>query len=101
MKTPCLLTKPKAEDSFGITLAPLFLEEIYTKADDPANGAVVVMSGMVRNQTDGKAVVALEYQAYEPMALQVFYQIATDIRSQWPDVNRVVIYDRAVKNWGN
>lgn len=94
MKTPCLLTKPKAEDSFGITLAPLFLEEIYTKADDPANGAVVVMSGMVRNQTDGKAVVALEYQAYEPMALQVFYQIATDIRSQWPDVNRVVIYHR-------
>ncbi len=94
MKTPCLLTKPKAEDSFGITLAPLFLEEIYTKADDPANGAVVVMSGMVRNQTDGKAVVALEYQAYEPMALQVFYQIAADIRSQWPDVNRVVIYHR-------
>ncbi|MBC5797471.1 MAG: molybdenum cofactor biosynthesis protein MoaE [Sphaerospermopsis sp.] len=94
MKTPCLLTKPKAEDSFGITLAPLFLEEIYTKADDPANGAVVVMSGMVRNQTDGKAVVALEYQAYEPMALQIFYQIATDIRSQWPDVNRVVIYHR-------
>ncbi|MBD2135272.1 MULTISPECIES: molybdenum cofactor biosynthesis protein MoaE [Sphaerospermopsis] len=94
MKTPCFLTKPKAEDSFGITLAPLFLEEIYTKADDPANGAVVVMSGMVRNQTDGKAVVALEYQAYEPMALQVFYQIATDIRSQWPDVNRVVIYHR-------
>lgn len=94
MKTPCLLTKPKAEDSFGITLAPLFLEEIYTKADDPANGAVVVMSGMVRNQTDGKAVVALEYQAYGPMALQVFYQIAADIRSQWPDVNRVVIYHR-------
>ncbi|BAZ82450.1 molybdenum cofactor biosynthesis protein MoaE [Sphaerospermopsis kisseleviana CS-549] len=94
MKTPCLLTKPKAEDSFGITLAPLFLEEIYTKADDPANGAVVVMSGMVRNQTDGKAVVALEYQAYEPMALQIFYQIAADIRSQWPDVNRVVIYHR-------
>ncbi|QYX31992.1 molybdenum cofactor biosynthesis protein MoaE [Sphaerospermopsis torques-reginae] len=94
MKTPCLLTKPKAEDSFGITLAPLLLEEIYTKADNPANGAVVVMSGMVRNQTDGKAVVALEYQAYEPMALQVFYQIAADIRSQWPDVNRVVIYHR-------
>jgi len=30
---------------------------------------------MVRNQTDGKPVVALEYQAYEPMGLQVFRQI--------------------------
>ncbi len=82
------------EDSFAITLAPLSIEEIYTKADDPANGAVVVMSGMVRNQTDGKPVVALEYQAYEPMALRVFWQIAAEIRSLCPDVNRVVIYHR-------
>ena len=86
--------QPKAEDSFAITFAPLSMEEIYTKADDAANGAVVLMSGMVRNQTDGQSVVALEYQAYEPMALQVFYQIAADIRSLWPDVNRVAIYHR-------
>ncbi|WP_414526529.1 molybdenum cofactor biosynthesis protein MoaE [Nodularia chucula] len=86
--------KPKTQDSFAITFAPLSLEEIYAKANDAANGAVVVMSGMVRNQTDGQPVVALEYQAYEPMALRVFYQIAADIRSSWTDVNRVVIYHR-------
>ncbi|GAX37796.1 molybdenum cofactor biosynthesis protein MoaE [Nodularia sp. NIES-3585] len=86
--------KPKTEDSFAITFAPLSLEEIYAKANDPANGAVVVMTGMVRNQTDGQPVIALEYQAYEPMALRVFYQIAADIRSSWSDVNRVIIYHR-------
>ncbi|MDZ8055668.1 MAG: molybdenum cofactor biosynthesis protein MoaE [Aulosira sp. ZfuVER01] len=86
--------KPRTEDSFAITLAPLSIEEIYTKANAPANGAVVVMSGMVRNQTDGKPVVSLEYQAYEPMALRVFSQIAADIRSLYPDVNRVVIHHR-------
>ncbi|OUL26600.1 molybdopterin synthase [Nostoc sp. T09] len=88
------LLKQRDEDSFAITLAPLSIEEIYTKANDPANGAVVVMSGMVRNQTDGKPVVSLEYQAYEPMALRVFLQIAADIRSLCPDVNRVVIHHR-------
>ncbi|MFB2834448.1 molybdenum cofactor biosynthesis protein MoaE [Floridanema evergladense] len=81
-------------DRFAITFAPLSLEEVYTLADDPANGAIVVMSGMVRNQTDGKAVVMLEYQAYQPMALQIFAQIATQIRNTWLDVNRVVIYHR-------
>lgn len=86
--------KPRVEDSFGITLAPLSVEEIYSKVDSPAHGAVVIMSGMVRNQTDGKSVVALEYQAYEPMALQVFYQIADQIRHQWSDVSRVAIYHR-------
>ena len=86
--------KVEAEDSFAITFAPLSLEEVYALADAPSNGAVVVMSGTVRNQTDGKPVVALEYQAYEPMAVQVFRQIAADIRKSWPDVNRVVIHHR-------
>ncbi|XWK89073.1 MAG: molybdenum cofactor biosynthesis protein MoaE [Phormidium sp.] len=81
-------------DSFAITFAPLSLEEVYGLADEAGNGAIVVMSGMVRNQTDGKAVVALEYQAYQPMALQVFAQIATQIRNTWLGVNRVVIHHR-------
>lgn len=87
-------TQPHTQDSFSITFAPLSLAEIYALADDPANGAVVVMSGTVRNQTDGKPVVALEYQAYEPMAVRVFEAIADDIRNRWTDVNRVVIHHR-------
>jgi molybdopterin synthase catalytic subunit len=87
-------TKQHATDSFSITFAPLLLAEIYALVDDAANGAIVVMSGMVRNQTDGKPVVALEYQAYEPMALQVFMAIAADIRKRWSDVNRVAIHHR-------
>lgn len=81
-------------DNFSITFAPLSLTEVYALADDPANGAVVVMSGTVRHQTNGKPVVALEYQAYEPMAVRVFASIADQIRRKWPDVNRIVIHHR-------
>lgn len=84
-------------DSFAITIAPLSIEEVYKLADDAANGAVVVMSGTVRNQTDGKAVEYLEYQAYQPMAIAVFNSIATQIRQQWQDANRVVIHHRVGK----
>lgn len=94
------LTSPiqsHSKDNFAITFAPLSLEEVYALADDAGNGAIVVMSGMVRNQTDGKAVVALEYQAYQPMALQIFAQIAAQIRNTWLDVNRVVIHHRIGK----
>ncbi|NEQ74112.1 MAG: molybdenum cofactor biosynthesis protein MoaE [Okeania sp. SIO2C9] len=94
LKVP-LSTKLKQEqDNFAITIAPLSIAEIYTLADNPANGAVVVMSGMVRNQTDGKSVVTLEYQAYQPMAIKVFEQISTEIRSKWPEVETVVIHHR-------
>lgn len=86
-----------AGDDFAITFAPLSLDEAYRLADDSRNGAIVVMSGMVRDNTEGRAVSYLEYQAYEPMALEVFKQIAAQIRQQWTDVTRVVIHHRTGK----
>ncbi|MBD3881073.1 molybdenum cofactor biosynthesis protein MoaE [Phormidium tenue FACHB-886] len=88
---------PHPNDHFAITFAPLSVDEVYQLADDSANGAIVLMSGMVRNQTDGQPVVALEYQAYEPMAIEVFKQIAADIRQTWTDVTHVVIFHRVGK----
>ena len=85
------------KDYFRITFAPLSLTDIYALADNSGNGAVVVMSGTVREQTDGRPVTFLEYQAYEPMALKVFAQIALDIQQQWPDVNTVAIHHRTGK----
>ena len=82
------------KDSFAITIAPLAIVDIYELANDSANGAIVLMSGTVRTKTDGRLVSSLEYQAYEPMALNVFRSISQEIRHQWQDVNRVVIHHR-------
>jgi molybdopterin synthase catalytic subunit len=90
-------SEPNASDHFAMRFAPLSLEEVYGLADDGANGAIVVMSGMVRNKTDGKPVIALEYQAYEPMALKIFQQIANEIHQTWSDVTHVVIHHRVGK----
>ncbi|MGK7915288.1 MAG: molybdenum cofactor biosynthesis protein MoaE [Prochloraceae cyanobacterium] len=94
VKTSPASTSQETRDNFAISFAPLSFEEVYSLADDPANGAIVMMSGTVRNQTDGQAVKYLEYQAYEPMAKEIFRQIAANIRQQWSDVNRVVIHHR-------
>ncbi len=98
MLTPPVSPTPTATgDDFAMTFAPLALDEVYRLADDSRNGAIVVMSGMVRDNTDGRSVAYLEYQAYEPMALEVFKQIAAHIRQQWTDVTRVVIHHRTGK----
>ncbi|MGL5082754.1 MAG: molybdenum cofactor biosynthesis protein MoaE [Microcoleaceae cyanobacterium] len=91
---PIPLSQPQTEDRFAVSLAPLLVNEVYRLADTAANGAVVLMSGMVREQTEGKSVEALEYQAYQPMALKVFEQIAAEIHQQWSGVTRVVIHHR-------
>ncbi|NJL85828.1 MAG: molybdenum cofactor biosynthesis protein MoaE [Leptolyngbyaceae cyanobacterium SM1_1_3] len=93
------VSKPAANsgDRFAITFAPLSLETVYQQADQSANGAIVVMSGMVRDNTEGRPVVSLEYQAYEPMALEIFRQIGVNVRRQWADVNSLVIHHRTGK----
>lgn len=84
-------------DSFQITFAPLDLTTLYQQAEDRRNGAIVLMSGVVRQETGGRSVLALEYQAYEPMAITIFKTIAQEIRQQWPAVNRIVIHHRTGK----
>jgi len=84
-------------DFFHIGFAPLSLDTVYQKATDPNSGAVVIMSGTVRQTTEGRAVTYLEYQAYEPMAITIFKTIAQEIRQQWPAVNRIVIHHRTGK----
>ncbi len=75
-----------------ISFAPLSLDDVYQLADDEANGAIVMMSGTVRNKTAGKAVLCLEYQLMNLVAQEIFRQIAAAIRQNGPATNRIVIH---------
>jgi molybdopterin synthase catalytic subunit len=66
----------------------------------PGCGAVVTFSGTTRDHaTDGEGglrtgITALEYEAYEPMALQRMGAIAASVVERWPAVGAVVIAHR-------
>lgn len=84
-------------ESFRLTHDVLDVATVYTIADQARNGAVVLMSGMVRNQTGGRAVDYLDYQAYESMALRVFQDIRDRCHQKFPDITQVVIHHRLGK----
>ncbi|WP_435353154.1 molybdenum cofactor biosynthesis protein MoaE [Emticicia sp. SJ17W-69] len=46
----------------------------FVKTDD--SGGIVVFVGTVRNQTKGKRVLRLDFEAYEPMAISEMKKIA-------------------------
>jgi molybdopterin synthase catalytic subunit len=46
----------------------------FVKTDD--SGGIVIFVGTVRNQTKGKRVVRLDFEAYEPMAISEMRKIA-------------------------
>ena len=84
-------------NNFRLTYDVLDVSAVYEIADNACNGAVVLMSVMVRNQTGGRAVDYLDYQAYESMALQVFQNISDRCHQKFPDITEVVIHHRLGK----
>jgi molybdopterin synthase catalytic subunit len=80
--------------NFKLTCDPLQIAIAYNHADSPENGAVVLMSGMVRNQTGGRTVAYLDYQGYDEMALKIFDQIAIALQGKYPEIKSVVIHHR-------
>ena len=54
------------------------------QATSPADGALCLFAGIVRNENKGKAVLYLEYEAYEDMALSLMEEIAAEARRKWP-----------------
>ena len=50
----------------------------------PSCGAVVTFLGTVRDLTDGKVTVALDYEAYPGMAEKKMAEIEANTRHRWP-----------------
>lgn len=63
-------------------------------ADEQAGGmAVFLGTTRAESSADGKALVALEYEAYGEMALQQMRHLAADARRRWP-VRRLALLHR-------
>lgn len=65
-----------------------------------STGAVVSFIGVVRGETThGQAYTTsrLEYEAYIPMAEEKMYQIASEIRSRWPEIEGISMVQRIGK----
>jgi molybdopterin synthase catalytic subunit len=59
----------------------------------PEDGAAVVFEGVVRNNSRGRRTLYLDYEAYEPMALQQMKELAQQARERF-DVAGVSILHR-------
>ena len=58
--------------------------EAAGRATDAGCGAVATFTGVVRGTNRGRRVRYLEYEAFEPLALKSFEQIAAEIDGEWP-----------------
>src|SRR5690349_4106032 len=74
----------------AVVKEPLALEAIAAeveaagRATEIGCGAVATFTGVVRGTHQGRRVRHLEYEAFEPLAVKTFHQIADEIDQVWP-----------------
>jgi molybdopterin converting factor subunit 1 len=76
-----------------ISDGPLSVEGPLQAVTGTDCGAVVTFIGTVRAHNRDRAVVRLDYEAYQDMALRVFARIEEEARARWPGT-RVAIHHR-------
>ena len=82
------------QDVFEITRDPIDKSGLEARILTGAAGAIVTFDGVVRNQTRGRAVISLHYEAYPAMAVREMQRIGDEIRQKWPQIDRIGIVHR-------
>ncbi len=78
---------------FDITDQPLFLEPLVNAVRRSSSGAIATFLGVVREQTRGRQVRYLEYEAYREMAISKMREVADEIRRKW-EVDEIAMVHR-------
>ena len=69
-------------DLVRLVHGPIDLDDLAATA--PADGALCLFMGVVRNENRGRPVERLEYEAYEDMALPLMEEIVAETRERYP-----------------
>jgi MoaE-MoaD fusion protein len=83
---------PTSDDCW-IVRSPIRAGEVLDQVKAPADGAVVVFEGIVRNQSRGKPTLYLIYEAYEKMAFEKMMEICVEMRCLY-QIDRILMIHR-------
>ncbi len=77
----------------AISADPIDVARVVESVHDPSAGAVNIFIGTTRGVSEGRRILRLEYEAYEPMAVSCLNRIAQDAAAQWR-VTRISVVHR-------
>lgn len=70
---------------------PLNAQKAIDYVSDGSAGGINVFIGTVRNTTEGRKVIALEFEAYEKMAVSELNKIVKQARELWP-IHKIAVF---------
>jgi molybdopterin synthase catalytic subunit len=89
-----------ADGPFRVTTDPLDPNELLAAVRSDDAGAVVLFHGVARNNSDGRRVIALEYDAYPSLAEKKLREVADEVRRRYPITGIAVLHRTGRLNIG-
>jgi molybdopterin synthase catalytic subunit len=77
---------------FEVTPDPLDGRRVEAAVAHPGAGAICTFSGIVRDNSRGRSVTHLEYEAFAEMATRQMRKIADEIAERWPEARVAMIH---------
>ena len=74
-------------DVISMTTSAIQPDELRARLFDPGAGAYCGFEGWIRNENEGKAVLRLEYEAYEPLAGSEGEKIIAEAKTKFPHLH--------------
>ena len=74
-------------DLISITTSAIEPDDLRVRLFDRGAGAYCGFEGWIRNENEGKAVLRLEYEAYEPLAVSEGEKIIAEARAKFPHLH--------------
>ncbi len=71
---------------------PLDVKKACNAVADPANGAIDIFVGTVRNSHQGQAVTGITYDVHETLAVAAFRDICREAQTLWPQTRYYVAH---------
>ena len=75
-----------------IVTEPIDAQELIDAVQTPADGAVCVFYGVVREDSRNKKVRFLDYDAYPEMAEKKMRDILEEVRAKWPEQRAAIVH---------
>ena len=95
--TEPMLVPPKLSSeggpAFAVTAAPLDPAAVARGVARRGDGALATFVGLVRDHNADRRVLWIDYEAFAPLAVKVFEQIAAEAGEKWPGA-RMAIHHR-------
>lgn len=76
----------------ALTAEPIDARAVEAFVARPGAGAVVTFAGVTRDETDGRRIEWLEYEAYDDLARAALRALVAGVAARWPEARAAVVH---------